>query len=280
MRKIREALYRFSVITAAAIGAATLLLLAGWMLAAALPALRASGISFLMSPVWEPTRERFGISAMLLSSIGTALGAVAAASPAALCAALIFGEFCHPAVGRAFFALNRILSGLPSVLYGLIGMTCLVPVIDRKLYPLTAAAGGTGGLAVILILSLMVLPSLVTGYEQTLRAVPQAPQRASAALGATKAQTAFCCILPSIRRSVRLHAGNALRRALGEATAVLLVSGNVVRLPSLFAAQRTLAGTIVLEMGYAAGKHRSALFAIGLFLLLSTALLPSAQGEG
>ncbi len=272
MKVYSDRLYRLLVGCSAAFCAAILLFLAGWLIAAALPALQRP--SALLSRVWEPLSGRFGILPMLLSSLFTAAGAVLLASPAALGASLLFARFCHPVTAELFFTLNRVLSGLPSVLYGLIGMTCLVPLIDRKLTRGTTAGGGAGGLAAILVLALMLLPVLVAGYEQTLRAVPQELLQASAALGATGPQTAFCCLIPAVRRIRRIHFANAFRRALGEATAVLLVSGNVVRMPSLFSPMRTLAGTVVLEMGYAGGGHRSALFAIGLILLAITLALP------
>ena len=275
MRARSDRLYRLLTGLSAALCAAILLLLAGWLNAAALPALQRP--SALLSRVWEPLGGHFGILPMLLSSLFTAAGAVLLASPAALGASLLFARFCHPIAAEMFFTVNRVLSGLPSVLYGLIGMTCLVPLIDRRLTHGTAAGGGAGGLAAVLVLALMLLPVLVAGYGEMLRAVPRELLEASAALGATGPQTAFCCLLPAVGRIRRIHSANAFRRALGEATAVLLVSGNVVRMPSLFSPMRTLAGTVVLEMGYAGGAHRSALFAIGLVLLAVTLTLPGGQ---
>jgi len=250
-------------------------LLAGRLLAAALPFLRAHAGAFLFSADWRPTQGRFGVAAMLCASAACAAGAVALAAPAALFAVLGARELCGKRPAGLFLGLNRALSGMPSVLCGLVGMACIVPAIDRRFSRLTAQSGGAGGLAAILVLTLMLLPGLVCGFSDSLEPVSARDRRASAALGATRVQTAFRCLLPAMRAPMGLHAANALRRALGEATAVLLVSGNVVRFPALFASQRTLAASVVLEMGYAAGEHRAALFAIGLLLLALTALLPA-----
>jgi len=277
MSRLWDRLLRAAMRLSAAAVFAALFLLAGWLFAAALPLLRAQAGAFLFSADWRPIAGRFGIAAMLLSSAGCALCAVALATPAALLAALAVRECCPPPAPTLFRSLNRAMAGLPSVLCGLVGMTCIVPAIDRWFPRRTAQSGGAGGLAAILVLALMLLPTLADGFFSALESIPDETRNASRALGAARTQTVFCCLLPSLRASIGLHAGNALRRALGEATAVLLVCGNVVRMPSLFSAQRTLAGTVVLEMGYAAGEHRSALFAIGLVLLLLTSLLPSSQ---
>ena len=210
---------------------------------------------------------------MLLSTLCTSLGAAAFAAPAAAGAAAFLHMFCCRRAADFFLRGASLLAGLPSVLYGLIGMTCVVPQIAAQI-PASARSGGACLFAAVVVLSAMLMPSLVIACSDAFHAMDPGLLRASEALGATKTQTVFGCMFPAVKAQRRIAFQTAFCRAVGEATAVLLVSGSTVRFPSLFSGTRTLAGTVVLEMGYASGEHRSALFAIGLFLLIFTALLP------
>jgi phosphate transport system permease protein len=276
-RSAFERCYRLLTGGAAALVLSVMLGLAGWLLWASVPALRETGVMrFLFGSVWSPQEGRYGIFPMVLSSLLLAAGATAAAAPVAVGAACFFRVLCPEWAARIFLRGVMLLSGLPSVLYGLVGMTCVVPAIAQR----CSAAGRSGGaslLAAFFVLAAMILPSLVLQSFDALCAGDRRMALASDALGATKTQTIVSCLIPSIAPQRRIASGAALCRAMGEATAVLLVSGNVVQMPALLSPTRTLAGTLVLEMGYASGVHRSALFAIGLVLLLMAAAIPTKR---
>lgn len=227
-------------------------LLEGW---AALPD--------LFGPAWDPEAGRFGVMPMAWGSAAVTVGALALAVPAGIGMALFLTEVAPPAVAALVRPLLQALAGVPSVVYGFAGLSLLVPAIRRGL-------GGPGFsvLAGAVVLAVMVLPTIAAVAEDALRALPPAYREGAAALGATPWQAVRRVLLPAARSGLITAVVLGMGRALGETMAVLMVTGNVAVPPgSPLDPVRTLTGNIAMEMGYAVGMHRSALFGTGALLL-------------
>ncbi|MEK7487098.1 MAG: phosphate ABC transporter permease subunit PstC [Planctomycetota bacterium] len=222
----------------------------------------------LSDPSWHPTQGEYNLTPMLLGTFWATLGAVLLATPLGLFSAL----FCHyyAPVQLAYYyrRMIEVFGGIPSVIYGLWGLTVLVPWI-QKIHP-----PGPSLLAGILILTLMILPTIVLVLDMALTQIPVELIQGSVALGLSRLGLLRCVVYPSIRSpliSAILLAGT---RAIGETMAVLMVCGNLVQIPrGLFDPIRTLTTNIALEMAYALGVHRSSLFLGSLFLLGMVVLL-------
>ena len=239
------------------LGVVALQLGEGW------PVLRAVGVRGLFAAGWHPTEHTFGLGAMLGGTIVTTAGALVLAAPLGVCSA-VFERFYAPRrVAAVYRRLIEVLAGVPSVVVGFWGLVTLVPIIARLHPP------GASVLAAIVVLALMVLPTVALVTEASLRAVPPDYLNAAAALGLTRWAVVRRIALPVSRPGIVAGITLAIGRALGETMAVLMVAGNVVQMPrSIFDPTRTLTANIALEMPYAQGLHRSALFAGGLALTL------------
>lgn len=247
-----------------------------YMVYMGLPAIRKVGIrEFLLETRWEPVAEEpgFGILYILLTSLlGTALAA-AAGVPVGILTAVYLAELADQ--GRAGMVRDavEILAGIPSVIYGLLGIYLLNPVVYRLERILFAGSdrhrftGGANLLSAVIVLAVMMLPTVIHISEAAIRAVCPGLRQASLALGASKMQTIFRCVLPAARSGILTAVVLGVGRAMGEAMAITLVSGGSVRAPFPFRSVRFLTTAIVSEMGYAQGLHRQALFTIGLVLL-------------
>ena len=237
-----------------------------------IPALRAIGVVRLVTDsTWRPDADAaagagaFGLLPMVYGTIAATVGAVLVAAPLGVLSA-VFSRFYAPrGVAVAYRRVVELLAGVPSVVYGLWGLVVLVPLI-RRIEP---SVPGPSLLAGIAILALMIFPTIALLADAALGAVPAASIRGAAALGLTRWATVRSVALPVARGGIGTGVLLGTGRALGETMAVLMVCGNVVQTPSsLFDPIRTLTANIALEMGYAAGDHRAALFASGLVLML------------
>jgi phosphate transport system permease protein len=216
---------------------------------------------FFFDDGWYPTDGRFGLTPMLSASMLVAFGAIIVASPLGVASALFCRFYAPPLLGRAYRWIVVLLAGIPSVVLGLWGLTVVVPLIGWWQPP------GASLLAGIIILSLMIVPTVALTTEAALAAVPRSYLYGAAALGLTREATIVGVALPAARDSIAAGILLAVARALGETMAVLMVSGNVVQTPtSLFDPMRALTANIALEMAYATGDHRGALFVSGLIL--------------
>ncbi len=217
---------------------------------------------------WYPLEGRFGMSPMILASLAVTLGAIAVALPVGLASAIFLQFYAAPPFAKGFRLLLNLLAGIPSVVFGLWGLTRLVPLITSWQPP------GASLLAAILVLSLMILPTVALTSASALASVPRELLTGSMALGLRRTTQIFHIILPAARSGIANGALLATARALGETMAVLMVAGNVVQNPTgLFEPVRVLTANIALEMAYAMGDHRAALFASGLLLTLLVWLL-------
>jgi len=238
-----------------------------------LPVLAKAGLSnFLLSSHWAPTKGHFGIFAMIVSSVLATLGALAIGVPLGLACAVVLAEFATPTMRLILKPAVELLAGIPSVVYGFLGVVLLVPLIRDWL-----GGPGLSLLAVALILGVMILPTIISISIDALRAVPRTYREASLAVGATQWQTIWRVVLPAARSGVVTAIILAMGRAIGETMAVIMVAGNALRLPhSPLDSVRTLTSNIALELGYASGDHRAALFATGLVLFAVILVLNAA----
>jgi len=228
---------------------------------------------FLGGAEWLPTyRRSFGIFPMILGSILACIGALFLGVPIAILCAVFISEFMPPKLADVFRGGVELLAGIPSVVYGFFGLMVIVPFIKEIFH----TASGNSLLAAIIVLGIMLLPTVITVSETTLRAVPRSRREASLALGASKMQTAWHVVLPHAKSGVIAAIILGFSRAVGETMAVILVAGNSAQfIKSPLEGVRTLTATIALEMGYAAGRHSSMLFAIGVVLLVMILILNS-----
>lgn len=246
-----------------------------YMIYSGAPALFKVGIlDILFGTTWAPTAEdpSFGILYIILTSIiGTTL-AILIGVPIALMTAIFLSEVANSKLANIVRPAVELLAGIPSVIYGLLGVLMINPAIYKleqaifKNDPNHQFTGGANLLSAVLVLAIMILPTVINISETSLRAVPQQYRSSSLALGASKIQTIFKVTVPAARSGIITGIVLGIGRALGEAMAIVFVCGNSVNLPYPFNSVRTLTTAIVSEMGYAGGLHREVLFTIGLVL--------------
>jgi len=228
--------------------------------------------SFLAGTDWYPTEKLFGLWPMIVGSFYVTLGAMVIGVPLGLSCAIVLTEFSSKRVRSVIKPVVELLAGIPSVVYGFLGVVILVPFIRE-----TFGGPGLSVLAAAIILGIMILPTIISISVDSLQAVPQTYREGSIALGATKWQTVRMVLLPAARSGIVASIILGMGRAVGETMAVIMVAGNAAALPrSLLAPVRTLTSNIALEMGYASGEHRQALFATGVILFIIIMVLNSA----
>ncbi|PKM28695.1 MAG: phosphate ABC transporter permease subunit PstC [Gammaproteobacteria bacterium HGW-Gammaproteobacteria-11] len=256
----------------ALLAAALLALIVGFLIWEAWPAMSGRDgsnlLAFLRSDGWHPLQGQFGMLPMVWASMAAAFGAMLLAVPMGLGSAL-FSQYLAPAwFSGPFNSMISLLAGIPSVVFGLWGLTVLVPVIGSWQPP------GASLLAAILILAMMTLPTVALTSRAALAALPPTLYQGAAMLGMSRHRILIGVLVPAARRGILGGVLLAIARALGETMAVLMVAGNVVQTPrSLFEPIRVLTANIALEMAYAVDHHRASLFVSGLLLMLMVALL-------
>ena len=243
------------------------LLITLYLAAAGIPAIREIGlIDFLFGPEWKSTAAEpsFGILPLILTSVYGTAGAVLLGVPAGVLCAVYLAKFAHRRAARFLRSLVDLLAGVPSVVYGLLGIIVLVPFIADVF----RLASGASLLCAMLVLTVMILPSIISISETALRAVPQEYEEASLALGATYPETVFKVTLPAAKSGVAAGIVLGVGRAIGEAMAVMMVAGNIPNMPGLFKSVSFLTTVIAQEMSYSGGLQRQALFSIALVLFV------------
>lgn len=252
----------FQVFACVSIGSVIFLTI--YIIYAGLPALLEIGaVDFLFGKNWRPASEIYGILPMILSSIVGTIGAILIGVPVGILTAVFLSETASPRLAAIVRPAIELLAGIPSVIYGFFGMLVIVPFI-RNTFP--GSTIGDSLLAVIVILAIMILPTIVSVTETSLKAVPQFYREASLALGATQTETIFKVTIPAAKSGILAGVILGVGRAIGETMAVIMVAGNVANMPSMLGTVRLLTTGIAMEMSYASGLHRQALFAIGLVL--------------
>lgn len=232
-----------------------------------IPAIRDIGLKdFLFGRVWASTAAKpaFGILPFILTSIYGTCGAILIGVPVGLLCAVFLAKISPKKTGGVVRNVVDLLAGIPSVVYGLVGMIMIVPCV-REVFRLP---DGANLFSAILVLAVMILPSVISVSETAIRAVPKEYEEASLALGATKTETVFKIILPAAKSGIITAVVLGVGRAVGEAMAVMMVAGNVANMPKLFGSVRFLTTAVASEMSYSSGLQRQALFSIALVLFL------------
>lgn len=275
-REAMELCFHLLFLLCGVVAVAFVLFISLYLIVAGLPAIREIGLAdFLFGRTWAPTattvEPSYGILPFILTSVYGTAGAVLLGVPVGLMTAIFLAKVAPPRAARVIKTAVELLAGIPSVVYGLVGMIVLVPAI-RKVFGLSS---GACLLAAIVVLAIMILPSIINVSETALRAVPREYEEASLALGATEIETYFRVSLPAASSGVATAVVLGVGRAIGEAMAIIMVAGNVANMPGLFTSVRFLTTAIASEMSYAAygSLQRNALYSIGLVLFLFIMLI-------
>ena len=248
------------------------LLITVYLVIAGLPAIREIGlVQFLFGRVWASTAAEpsYGILPFILTSVYGTAGAIVLGVPVGFLTAVYLAKLAPKGVKSAVGTAVSLLAGIPSVVYGLVGMIVLVPAI-REAFRLP---DGASLFAAILVLAVMILPSIVKVSVTALEAVPKEYEDASLSLGATPVETYFRVSVPAAKSGIAAAGVLGVGRAIGEAMAVMMVCGNVANMPSLFGSVRFLTTAVATEMSYSSGLQRQALFSIALVLFLFIMLI-------
>ena len=275
-REAMELCFHLLFLLCGVVAVAFVLFISIYLIVSGLPAIREIGlVNFLLGKTWAPTattvEPSYGILPFILTSVYGTAGAVVIGVPIGLMTAIFLAKVAPPKAARVIKTAVELLAGILSVVYGLVGMIVLVPAI-RRLFGLSS---GACLLAAIVVLAIMILPSIINVSETALRAVPREYEEASLALGATEIETYFRVSLPAAGSGVATAVVLGVGRAIGEAMAIIMVSGNVANMPGLFTSVRFLTTAIASEMSYAAygSLQRNALYSIGLVLFLFIMLI-------
>lgn len=248
------------------------LLITVYLIISGIPAIQKIGLfKFLFGTEWASTayEAEYGILPFILTSIYGTAGAILLGVPIGFMTSVYLAKIAGPKIKSVVESAVSLLAGIPSVVYGLVGMLVLVPGI-RKLFNVS---DGASLLAAIIVLAIMILPSIVKVSLTALEAVPKEYEDASLALGATSVETYFRVSVPAAKSGIAAAVVLGVGRAIGEAMAVMMVSGNVPNMPSLFQSVRFLTTAVASEMSYSSGLQRQALFSIALVLFLFIMLI-------
>lgn len=271
-RKFFESAIHFVFFLLGLITVGCVLLITIYLIVSGIPAIRKIGLfPFLFGNEWASTASepKFGILPFILTSISGTAGAILIGVPIGFMTAVYLAKLAPPKVRTLVTQAISLLAGIPSVVYGLVGMLILVPGI-RILFHVP---DGASLLAAIIVLSVMILPSIINVSITALEAVPKEYEDASLALGATPIETYFKVSVPAAKSGIAAAVVLGIGRAIGEAMAVMMVSGNAPNMPSLFQSVRFLTTAVASEMSYSSGLQRQALFSIALVLFLFIMLI-------
>lgn len=251
---------------------AAVMLITVYLIVSGIPAIREIGLSdFLFGRKWASTAATpsYGILPFILTSIYGTAGAICLGVPVGFMASVYLAKMAKPRVRAVVVEAVSLLAGIPSVVYGLVGMMVLVPGI-RKVFNVP---DGASLMAAMIVLAIMILPSIIKVSMTSLEAVPREYEDASLALGATPTETYFRVSVPAAKSGIAAAVVLGVGRAIGEAMAVMMVSGNAPNMPELFQSVRFLTTAVASEMSYSAGLQRQALFSIALVLFLFIMLI-------
>lgn len=251
------------------------LLITVYLVISGIPAIREIGLrEFLLGKVWASTaaEPKYGILPFILTSVYGTAGAMLLGVPIGFFTAVYLAKFAPRAVKNSMQAAVGVLAGIPSVVYGLVGMLVLVPGI-REVF---GVPDGASLLASIIVLAVMILPSIIKVSVTALEAVPKEYEDASLALGATPMETCFRVSVPAAKSGIAAAVVLGVGRAIGEAMAVMMVSGNAPNMPELLQSVRFLTTAVASEMSYSSGLQQQALFSIALVLFLFIMMINAA----
>lgn len=251
---------------------AFVILITIFLIISGIPAIKEIGLAdFIFGKIWNAQSGKFGVLAFILTSIYGTIVSALISCPMGLLTAIFLAKVAPPKISAAIHKCVELLAGIPSVIYGLIGLIVVVPFVQRTF----SLSSGATLCSAIIILALMILPYMITISEEALRSVPEEYEQASLALGATELETYFKVSVKSAWSGIMSAAIQSIGRSIGEAMAIIMVAGNVANMPSIFKSVRFLTTAIVSEMSYAeyGSLHRNALFSIGLVLFVFIMLI-------
>ncbi|PKM88051.1 MAG: phosphate ABC transporter permease subunit PstC [Firmicutes bacterium HGW-Firmicutes-12] len=283
-RSQREKAYSIILFGSALTALIIILLIAGFIFKEGIPIFQKYGFwNVIFGNKWNPSNMIYGLWPMIIGTIYVTLGSLIIGVPLGVLTAIFLAEL---APGRLVSTVIRpsieLLAGIPSVVYGLFGMTTIVPLIRSLTLRIPAYAddpalsSGYGILAGSIILSIMILPTVINIAEDAIRSVPPDFKEGSLALGATHWQTIYRVIVPAARSGIMAGVVLGMGRALGETMAIIMVAGNATIIPgSIFSSVRTLTGNVAIEIAYSSGEHTQALFATGIVLFIFIMIINS-----
>lgn len=238
-----------------------------FLVVSGVPAIREIGFAeFLFGTKWMPTGDfpEFGTMPFILTSFYGTFGAILIGVPLGILCAVFLTKTAGKRISGVVSSAVNLMAGIPSVVYGLVGMIVIVPAV-REIFGLP---DGANLFSAILVLAVMILPSVISVSETALKAVPKEYEEASLALGATSTETVFKVTIPAAKSGILAAVVLGVGRAIGEAMAVMMVSGNVANMPKIFGSVRFLTTAVASEMSYSSGLHNKALFSIALVLFI------------
>ncbi len=265
MKNRKEKVMELLFFLTALVSTAAVILICMFLFAGGIPAIKEIGVfNFLLGTSWKPTNNLYGILPMIVGSLYVTAGALIIGVPVGILTAVFMAEFAPVSIYAPLKAVVHLMAGIPSVVYGFFGLAVLAPFIRE-------AFGGRGMsvLTASILLGLMILPTIISVSETSIRAVPESYYEGGLALGASHERSVFFTVLPAAKNGIFAGAVLGIGRAVGETMAVIMVAGNQAVIPvSIFSGVRTLTANIVLEMGYAADLHRGALIGTAVVLFL------------
>ena len=271
MKDVKETVMKYVFLVCACASILAVILICAFLFANGVPAIGKIGVfNFLLGETWRPGNDLYGILPFILGSIYVTAGAIIIGVPIGLLTAIFMARFCPPSIYRFLKPAVDLLAGIPSVVYGFFGMVVLVPFV-RDFFGQILGFGGNGSsmFTASVMLGIMILPTIISVGESSIRAVPNSYYEGSLALGATHERSVFCTIVPAAKSGIMAGIILGIGRAIGETMAVIMIAGNQPRMPKgLFEGVRTLTSNIVMEMGYATDLHREALIATAVVLFV------------
>ena len=235
------------------------------MFANGIPAIREIGVSeFLLGKIWRPNNNIYGIFPMIIGSIYVTAGAIIIGVPIGVICAVFMSYFCPKGLYKILKPMIDLLAGIPSIVYGFFGLVVIVPIMQ-----LVYGGSGKSILTASILLGIMILPTIISVSEASIRAVPKSYYEGALALGATHEKSVFFTVLPAAKSGVFAAVILGVGRAIGETMAVNMIAGNQTVMPrGIYDGVRTMTANIVTEMGYATGLHRDALIATAVVLFV------------
>ena len=271
MKDVKETVMKYVFLVCACASILAVILICVFLFANGVPAIGKIGVfNFLLGETWKPGNDLYGILPFILGSIYVTAGAIVIGVPIGLLTAIFMARFCPKSIYRFMKPAVDLLAGIPSVVYGFFGMVVLVPFV-RNFFGQTLGFGGNGSsmFTASVMLGIMILPTIISVGESSIRAVPNSYYEGSLALGATHERSVFCTIVPAAKSGIMAGIILGIGRAIGETMAVIMIAGNQPRMPKgIFEGVRTLTSNIVMEMGYATDLHREALIATAVVLFV------------
>ena len=265
MMHIKEKGMKLLFFLTACVSIAAVILICIFLFASGIPAIREIGVfKFLLGTRWKPANNLYGIFPMIVGSLYVTAGALLIGVPVGILTAVFLARFCPKSIYRPLKSAVNLMAGIPSVVYGFFGLVVLVPFI-REVF----GGRGMSVLTASILLGLMILPTIISVSETSIRAVPESYYEGGLALGASHERSVFYTVLPAAKSGIFAGVVLGIGRAVGETMAVMMVAGNQAVVPdNMLSGVRTLTTNIVLEMGYSTDLHREALIGTAVVLFV------------